>query len=92
MADQAGWEPEEVRQLVQQLVDVFALTCCCCCCCWLRWSVPAAAGPAEGDPHAPSTQLWAYRSTVDPIRDTQVGSGQGRAAVQGATTQRVTHQ
>jgi hephaestin len=35
-----------------------------------RWYVPASAGPAPG---GPSTQLWVYRSAVDPTRDTQAG-------------------
>lgn len=35
-----------------------------------RWYVPPSAGPSEG---APSTQLWVYRSTLDPVRDTQAG-------------------
>eukprot|EP00775_Hariotina_reticulata_P011260 gene11260-11409_t len=37
----------------------------------LDFPINIMAGGA--DPHAPSTQLWAYRSTVDPIRDTQAG-------------------
>jgi hypothetical protein len=35
-----------------------------------RWYVPPSAGPSVG---SPSTQLWVYRSTLDPVKDTQAG-------------------
>lgn len=50
-------------------------TPCLCVCAasavvWFRWYVPGSAGPSDD---GPSTQLWVYRSTVDPVGNTQAG-------------------